>query len=211
MTSPSSRARSRNSGRRTSSSTATAAAHASGLPPKVPPSPPGSTASTISAGPVTAAERKAAAERLPGDEEVGLDAVLLDRPDGPGAADAALHLVGDEEDPVAAEQLLQPLRKVRRHRNESALALHGLEHGAGDRLRIDLRLEELLDARRARRRTRRLGTDTALARGRPRARTARSPACTEPCWSWSSSAASGRGRRRRRRGRRGGRSPRARS
>ena len=90
-------------------------------------------------------QREAAAQRLPRDEEVGLDPVLLDRPDGPGTTDAALHLVGDEQDPVAAEQLLKPLREVGRHRDESALALNGLEHGAGDRPRIDLGLEELLD------------------------------------------------------------------
>src|SRR5262249_12269278 len=46
-----------------------------------------------------ACERQAAAERLPGDEEVGLDAVVLDRPHGPGPADARLDLVVDVEDP----------------------------------------------------------------------------------------------------------------
>ena len=52
---PSRAAPARNSGSRTASSTATAAAHESGLPPNVPPSPPGGTASISSARPVTAA------------------------------------------------------------------------------------------------------------------------------------------------------------
>ena len=50
-----------------------------------------------------ARERKAAADRLAGDEQVRLDAVVvLDRPHAPGAADAGLHLVVDVQDPVGA-------------------------------------------------------------------------------------------------------------
>src|SRR4051812_44138222 len=45
-------------------------------------------------------ERQAAAERLPADREVGLDAVVLDRPHRAGAAAAALHLVVHVQDPV---------------------------------------------------------------------------------------------------------------
>ena len=45
---------------------------------------------------------------------------------------------------MRVEQLLQPLREVGRHRDEAALALHRLEHGAGDRLRVDVALEEVL-------------------------------------------------------------------
>src|SRR6266516_3307453 len=48
-------ARSRKPGADSSSSTASAAAHATGLPPNVPPSPPGCTASVSSGRPVTAA------------------------------------------------------------------------------------------------------------------------------------------------------------
>src|SRR6478672_9630188 len=87
---------------------------------------------------------QAAAERLAADGEVGLDAVVLDRPDRAGAAAPALHLVVHVEDPMAVEQLLQSLREVRRHRDEPALALDGLEHGARDRRRVDVALEELL-------------------------------------------------------------------
>ena len=54
-----------------------------------------------------AGERQAAAQRLPGDDDVRLHAVVLDRPDRPGAADARLHLVVDVEDAVLREQLLQ--------------------------------------------------------------------------------------------------------
>ena len=52
-----------------------------------------------------AGERQPAAERLAGDEQVGLDAVVLDRPDRPGPADAGLHLVVDVEDPVPVAEL----------------------------------------------------------------------------------------------------------
>src|SRR5581483_1661887 len=81
--------------------------------------------------PGDAGERQAAAERLPGDDQVGLDAVVLDRPDGARAAHARLDLVVDVEDPVAPAQLVQPGREVRRHRDEAALALHGFEAGDG--------------------------------------------------------------------------------
>ena len=43
------------------------------------------------------------------------------------------------------EQLLQAAREVVWHRDEAALALHGLEHRAGDRLGIDVRAEEVLE------------------------------------------------------------------
>ena len=92
-------------------------------------------------------ERQSAAERLARDEQVGLDAVVLDRPDRAGAAAAALHLVVDVEDPVAVEQLLQSLREVGCHRDEAALALHRLQHRAGNRLRVDVALEETLQRR----------------------------------------------------------------
>ena len=92
------------------------------------------TASITSARPVTAASGRPPPSVLPDDEQVGLDAVVLDRPHRAGAAAARLHLVVDVEDPVRVEQLLQPRREVGRHRDEAALALHRLEHGAGDRL-----------------------------------------------------------------------------
>src|SRR5919199_1380171 len=90
-------------------------------------------------------ERKAAADRLPGDEKVRLGVVVLDRPYRTGAADAALHLVVDVEDPVAVAEPAQALREVGRHGDEAALALHGLEDDARDALGVDLGLEEALE------------------------------------------------------------------
>ena len=70
---------------------------------------------------------------------------MLDRPHLPGAADPGLHLVVHVEDPVLAAELEEPSEEVRRHRDEAALALHGLEDDAGDALRIDVPLEEMLE------------------------------------------------------------------
>ena len=116
----------------TASSTTLAAAQETGLPPNVPPSPPGSTASMISAGPVTPASGRPPPSDLPRDEQVGLRVVVLDRPHRPGAADAGLDLVVDPQDPVAVAQLAQLGREVGRHRDEAALALDGLEDHGGD-------------------------------------------------------------------------------
>ena len=146
--SPSAVACSRNPGSATASSTATAAAQESGLPPNVPPSPPGGHRVHDLAAARDAGERQAAADRLPRDEQVGLDAVeVLDRPHLPRPADAGLHLVVDVEDPVLAAELLQPRQVVGRHGEKPAFALHRLEHDAGDRSGIDIGLEEPLQAR----------------------------------------------------------------
>ena len=61
-----------------------------------------------------AGERQSAAERLARNDQVGLDAVVLDRPDRPSPPDAGLHLVVDVEDPVLLADLLEPAREVRR-------------------------------------------------------------------------------------------------
>ena len=93
-----------------------------------------------------ACEREATADRLPRDDEVGLDAVVvLDRPHLPGPADPRLHLVVDIQDPVLSAQLLQPRRIVRGHGDEPALPLHRLEHDAGNGRRVDVRLEQVLE------------------------------------------------------------------
>src|SRR5207247_1593056 len=92
-----------------------------------------------------ARERKPAPKRLPADEEVRLDAVVLDRPDGAGSPDSRLHLVVDVEDPVLFADLLQAAREVVRHRDESTLPLHGLEHDACDRGRVDVLLEQVAE------------------------------------------------------------------
>src|SRR5947208_2319532 len=70
----------------------------------------------------------------------------LDRPHGPRPAAARLHLVIDVEDPVPLAALLQRTDKLGRHRDEAAFALDGLEHHAGDLARVDVLLEEEVEA-----------------------------------------------------------------
>jgi hypothetical protein len=99
---------------------------------------------------------------------------VLDRPDRPGAADPALHLVRDEEDAVARAELFEATGEVGRHRDEAALALDGLEDDAGDRLRVDVASEQLLEALKRRRRVDspvriRAGRTVDLRRERPEA------------------------------------------
>ena len=109
-------------------------------------------------------ERQPAAQCLAGDEQVGLDARVLDRPDRAGATAARLHLVGDVEDPVPLAELLQRGDELGRHRDEAAFALHRLEHDAGDRVRRDVLLEQELEPGE-----RVLGRDTAVRVRRRRA------------------------------------------
>ena len=91
-------------------------------------------------------QRQAAAERLARHEQIWLDAVVvLDRPHRPGPPHARLHLVGDEEDPVPRTHFRESREVVRRHDDETALALDGLEHDAGDRFGVDLALEQVLE------------------------------------------------------------------
>ena len=73
---------------------------------------PAGTASISSARPVTRGERQAAADGLARDQQVGLDAVVLDRPHLPGARGPRLHLVVDVEDPVLGAELEEPRREV---------------------------------------------------------------------------------------------------
>src|SRR5918911_4487314 len=89
---------------------------------------------------------EASAERLPRHEQVGLHLEVLDRPDATGPAAAALHFVGDVHDAVLLAELPQASDELAWHRDEAAFALHGLEDDARDRLRIDVLLEEQLEA-----------------------------------------------------------------
>src|SRR5829696_2068204 len=70
---------------------------------------------------------------------------MLDRPDRARSPASGLHLVGDVEDPVMLAELFQRAHEVGRHRDEAALALHGLEHHARHALRVDVLLEEELE------------------------------------------------------------------
>ena len=67
---------------------------------------------SISAGAGDRRERQPAAERLGRDEQIGLDAAVLDRPDPAGATDPGLHLVVHVEDPVLVEELPQAAQVV---------------------------------------------------------------------------------------------------
>ena len=99
----------------------------------------------ISALPSDAGERQAAGDRLRHGHQVGLDAVVLDREQLAGAAEAGLHLVDDEQDPLAVADRAQPLEELRRRGDEAALALDGLDDDRGDRLGGDLRRERPLE------------------------------------------------------------------
>ncbi len=81
---------------------------------------------------MTAASGSPPPSDLPGDEQVRLGAVVLDRPDRAGAADSRLHLVVDVERSVLAAELEQPGGEVLGQRDEPAFALHGLDDDAPD-------------------------------------------------------------------------------
>ena len=181
--SPIARARAQRSRRSISSSTARAAWQATGLPTNVPPIVESPGASMISARPSTPGQRQAAGDRLGDADQIRLDAGLLDREERAGAAEAGLHLVGDEHDAVLVAELAQASQVGRGRGHEPALALDRLDHDRGDRLRSDARRERPAE------RIERLGRGVAVARpavrvgerprDRPRARTARSPPCTD--------------------------------
>ena len=90
-------------------------------------------------------QRQAPAQRLPGNEQIGRNAAVLDCPHRPRPPHARLHLVCDEENPVRVADLAEMRQVIAGHRDEAALALHGLEHDARDRLRLDLALEQVLE------------------------------------------------------------------
>ncbi len=71
----------------------------------------------------------------------GCDAGLLDREERPRAAEARLHLVGDQHDPVLVAQCAQSTEVGGGRWDEPTLALHRLDHDAGDLRGIDLRSE----------------------------------------------------------------------
>ena len=81
-----------------------------------------------------ARERQAVRDRLRDADQVGLDARVLDREEAAGAAEAGLHLVGDEDDAVAVADLAHACDELGRRDDEAALALHRLEDDRGDGL-----------------------------------------------------------------------------
>ena len=95
----------------------------------------------ISARPSDARERQAGGDRLRDAHEIGLDAGLLDREQRAGAAEAGLHLVGDQHDAVLVAELAQARRYAAGRGHEAALALDRLDHDRRHRLRRDARRE----------------------------------------------------------------------
>src|SRR5438105_12789572 len=92
-------------------------------------------------------ERQPAAQRLAGDDEIGLDVETLDCPDRPRPAATGLDFVVDVEDAVSFAALLQRAHELGGHGNEAALALDRLEHHARDLARVDVLLEQEVEAR----------------------------------------------------------------
>jgi hypothetical protein len=94
------------------------------------------------------ADRHARAERLGGDDDVGRQAVVLQREQPARAGETALHFVGDHHDAVLVAELANPLQEAGRHRHESAFSLNRLDDDRRHLRRVDLRGErefELLD------------------------------------------------------------------
>ncbi len=88
-----------------------------------------------------ARERVAGRDGLGDRHQVRLDPELLDREHRPGTAEAGLHLVDDQHDPVLGGDLAHALDELLRRRDEAALALHRLEDDRRDLLGGDARLE----------------------------------------------------------------------
>ena len=82
-----------------------------------------------------AGERKPRGEALGDGDEVRLDARVLHREELAGAAEPALDLVDDEEDPVLLGQRAEAVHEVGRGGDEAALAEDRLDDHGGDALR----------------------------------------------------------------------------
>ncbi len=77
-------------------------------------------------------ERKARCDALGHADDVGIDAEVIDREPAPGAAEPALHLVGDEHDAVLAATLDDALEEGLRRRDVATLTQHRFDdHGRG--------------------------------------------------------------------------------
>jgi len=76
---------------------------------------------------------------------------MLDREHAAGAAEAGLHLVDDEKDPLAVADRAQPLHELGGRRDEAALPLHRLDDDGGHSLGRDLASRATARARPARR------------------------------------------------------------
>ena len=81
----------------------------------------------ISALPITPGERQAGGDRLGDDDQVRLDGEVLHREHPPRAAEAGLHLVRDQDDPLAVADRAQSFHELRGCGDEAALAELRLE------------------------------------------------------------------------------------
>ena len=79
--------------------------------------------------------------------EIRLDALVFDREQLARAAEAGLDLVDDHHDAVLVADLAQLRKEAGRRRVEATLALHGLDDHRRDALRLEIRLEQLVESR----------------------------------------------------------------
>ena len=93
--------------------------------------------------PGDAGERHAAGQSLGGRDDVGDHALVVDGEPVAGATEAALDLVGDEDDAVGRGPLRQRRQESVGRHDEAALALDRLDEQSGDVLRADLGLDRL--------------------------------------------------------------------
>ena len=114
----------------TRSSVASAAAQQTGLPPKVEPCEPLSQV-VIDSLAIDGADRHARAQALGGEQDVGLDALVLAGEHLPGPADAALDLVGHQQDPVPVAEGAQVAQLAGRRHDVAAFALDRLDEDGG--------------------------------------------------------------------------------
>src|SRR6266852_6021164 len=78
------------------------------------------------------AEGKSVCNALGGDQDVGLDALMLDREHLAGACESGLHLVGDEEDSVLVENFLDLAEVVLWRDQDASFAQYGFGNESGD-------------------------------------------------------------------------------
>src|ERR1700722_1887153 len=86
--------------------------------------------------------RKAGADALRGGENIGMNAAVLVGVEPPGAADAGLHFVENQNEVAPVADLAQTPQERRRNDPHPALALDWLDHDHA-RLRPDRRLDRL--------------------------------------------------------------------
>ena len=90
-------------------------------------------------------EREAAGDALGHADDVGLDAVVVDREHAAGATETALHLVGDEEDPVLTAPLDDAVDERSGSRDVATFTEHRFEDDGSGLVRRRHRLEQVVE------------------------------------------------------------------